>query len=180
VRRVLAYVFWHRPAAGAGEEYEAGLRAFQAALRAQPPEGFAGCWTYRPDGSPAGEPWGDAYEDWYLVRDWAALGVLNAGAVDAGHRDPHDAVARLAAEGTAGVYALVAGEASRPRAVRATFDKPPGMAYGAFLEAVGDPGDGGALWQRQMTLGPGPEFRLYADAAPRLPVEASVAALRVV
>src|SRR4051794_21768971 len=106
---MLAYVFWHR---GAGAAYRPALTAFHAALAAAPPAGFARSYAFRLDVAPwlAGD--GDAYEDWYLVDDWAALGTLNDAAVSASRRAPHDAVARLAAAGAGGVYRCIAGEAS--------------------------------------------------------------------
>ena len=171
---MLAYVFWHRPAPDAGAAYEPGLRAFQAVLREAPPAGFVACWTYAVEG--------DAYEDWYLVDDWAALGVLNDAAVDAGHRVPHDAVAALAADGIAGVFRLIAGDGERPRAVRTTLAKPAGVSYAEFAAAVVEPaaGNGAAVWQRQMTLGPGPEFRVYGDEAASLEAPCEHAPLRLV
>jgi hypothetical protein len=86
---------------------------------------------------------GSGYEDWYLVEDWTALGELNALAVDASHRTPHAAAAERAGEGWGGVYALVRGEPDPPAAVRWT-DRAPEAAA--------------TLWQRQMVLGPAPEF----------------------
>ena len=48
-------------------------------------------------------PWlegsGPAYEDWYALADWAALGRLNEAAVRGERAGPHDAVAARAAAG---------------------------------------------------------------------------------
>ena len=44
---MLAYVFWHRPAAGVAPETYAGLIArFQRSLAAHPPAGFVGSASF--------------------------------------------------------------------------------------------------------------------------------------
>lgn len=71
---MLAYVFVHRPAEGADRrQYASRLRAFHAALRAAPSRGFLRSWVWRAEAGPLGA----AFEDWYLLEDWAALGALN-------------------------------------------------------------------------------------------------------
>jgi hypothetical protein len=147
---VLAYLFWHQPAAGTND-YERRLVDFHARLRADPPAGFAGSAAFRVD-----VPWmGQSYEDWYLVEDWAALGVLNAAAVDAAHKRDHDAVARDAAAGAGGVYRLLGGELALEDVGDATWSaKPPDAS----------PGPDQAVWQRQMVLGPAPEYCLLKRA----------------
>src|SRR5687768_17376833 len=106
---MLAYVFWHVAAADVGAaEYEARLAAFHAALREDAPPGLGLTATVALDvvpwlGGAAG------YEDWYLVEDFAALGVLNAAAVSGSRKASHDAAAAAARSGVAGVMAHVAG-----------------------------------------------------------------------
>jgi hypothetical protein len=137
---LLAYLFWHRPAAGVGtEEYEARLRAFHARLDVVSAAFRLHVLPWRHE---------DGYEDWYLVEDWAALGELNAAAVAAARRPEHDAAARLSGEGWGGVYRLIRGGAEPPAAVHWQREAPGDEAY----------------WQRQMTLGPAPEFCLAAGA----------------
>jgi hypothetical protein len=154
---VLAYVFWHQPAAGvAAVEYEARLDAFHAAI------GVPSAWF-----AVGGLPWlpggGGGYEDWYLVEDFAALGELNERAVSGPRQAPHDAAAAAAAWGIAGVYRCKRGEARldgvRCAAWRA---KPAGTPYDAFEAAL----PGRSAWQRQMVLGPTPEYVLHSDAGP--------------
>ena len=143
---MIAYVFWHRPS-GDAESYERRLAEFHARLRTEPPDGFRGSAAFSVD-----VPWmGTGYEDWYLVDDWSSLGVLNAAAVDAAHRADHDAVARDAAHGAGGVYALRSGglrldDAGDAQWSAKPLDAPKGADY--------------ALWQRQMVLGPAPEYCL--------------------
>lgn len=146
---MLAYVFWHRPSpAVARSAYEARLGAFHAAL------GVPSAWF-----SVGALPWmpgdEDGYEDWYLVDDFAALGALNERAVSGPRRAPHDAAARMAGWGAAGVYALKRGE-PRLDAVRyaAWHAKPAGMPDADFEAAL----PGAMVWQRQMVLGPAPEY----------------------
>ena len=160
---MIAYVFWHWPQAGvATDEYESRQRAFQAALERDPPPGFRGGRTWRITDAPWANDGGAAYEDWYLLEGLGDLEALNQAAVSGSRLEPHNAVARLAAGGTAGVYALQAGRES-PEIQRAVWlSKPAGVSYPAFLLSMSAPADGGtqALWMRQMVLGPTPEFCL--------------------
>lgn len=158
---VIAYLFWHRPAESVDPAaYERRLAAFHERLRADPPAGFLGSAAFRI----AAVPWfGEGYEDSYLADDWAALGVLNAAAVDSAHSPDHDAVAREAAGGAGGVYELRAGGLAVARAGTASWSgKPPGRYYPDWesdLAGDRDPADF-ALWRRQMVLGPAPEYCL--------------------
>jgi len=168
---VLAYVFWHRPrAAVAAGEYEARLLAFHEALAAHPPEGLRGSHVARL----AAAPWlpgdGPVYEDWYLVTDWAALGRLNDAAVQGPRRPPHDAAAEAAADGSAGIYRRTLGAPRPDGALASWFAKPDGLTYSALGETLDErlAGRDASMWQRQMTLGPAPEFCLLADEAVEL------------
>jgi hypothetical protein len=139
---VLAYVFWHRPRQGVGvEEYEDALRAFHTSLDGVPSAAF------RVDALPFAA--GEGYEDWYLVESWAALGELNAMAVDKRHRPRHDSAAAGAGSGWGGVYGLVRGEAQPP-------------AFARWVDKLPATPDGTAVWQRQLVLGPAPEFCVAA------------------
>lgn len=136
---MLAYVFWHRPRAGVeAAAYEQAQRAFHASLGIE-----SAC--FRLEALPFGDR-GAAYEDWYLVEDWTALGELNTAAVDAGRRPSHDAAASLSTEGWAGVFALADGPAAIPTNTE-WLDRPPNE-------------EGVTVWRRQMVLGPAPEFCL--------------------
>lgn len=107
------------------------------------------------------EPWiGDGYEDWYLVDDWHSVGVLNAAAVDAAHRGDHDAVAEHAGAGAAGIFALQEGDLDVADAGVAEWSASPLPA----------PAGEHALWQRQMVLGPAPEFCLLTSGNERVRV----------
>jgi hypothetical protein len=183
----LAYTFWHRarpeidPAG-----YEAGLQAFHQRLSAVPIPGFRDSWTLRvPD-----LPWqpGGGYEDWYLVDDFAALGVLAEHAVDSVRTPTHDQMARSVRDGAGGLYALLGetGETSGPgdsgRAEQSGwvgwFTKQPGVGYQqlrADLTRSIEAGLVRAVWQRQLVLGPAPEFRVLAPG----PVPVSGADLQV-
>src|ERR671910_293762 len=121
---VLAYLFWHRPSPDAAD-YERRLAEFAKSV------------VFAVD-----VPWmGQSYEDWYVVEDWTALGVLNASAVDSSHRPEHDAVARDAAKGAGGVFRFLEGELALEDVGAAGWsarrpEVPEGVRY--------------ALWQRQM------------------------------
>ena len=83
-RRLLAYVFWHRPADGvAPEVYEALRQRFHRSLAAHPPVGLRALGLLARRRRCAGSAATTAYEDWYVVEDFAALGVLNEAAVGA-------------------------------------------------------------------------------------------------
>ena len=149
---MLAYVFWHRPRDGVEVAlYERRLRAFHREVR-EPSSSFrVAPLPFTPD---------DGYEDWYLVPTWAELGSLNAAAVTGARGGPHEEVAALAGEGWGGVYRLVRGAAVAPSSVRWT-TKPAHESYDGFLQALSEE----TVWQRQMVLGPAPEFCLVGRGA---------------
>lgn len=163
--RLLAYVFWHwrQPSANT-EAYESAQLAFQRALAESPSAGFVRSFSHAIVGAPWANTGGEAYEDWYLIRDSAALDPLDEAAVTAGRKAAHDAAASLAAAGTAGLYQLRLGTApTTPRSAQ-WFVKPAGMSYPQLYAAV-EPAlapVGGSLWMRRMTLGPATEFCVLA------------------
>jgi hypothetical protein len=135
------------------------------------------------DGAGAQAPAGEeaAYEDWYLVEDYAALGVLNEAAVGRGHRTTHDAVARRLGCGSGGLYALLEGDRSELGVREGLLGvetpaiwiaRPPGRPPGSPRRMLADLfGDGvdprrASLWQRQLVLGPAPEYCLLAPEPP--------------
>lgn len=168
---MLAYVFWHRPAPGTSREsYEHDQDRLQRSLAARPPEGFRGSACLRAAAVDwlAGE--GEAYEDWYLLDDWAALGILRQGVVAVGHHSAHAAAARHAGQGAGGVYRLTAGgvrlaEVSLAVWVSVTREHPEDEVASLLL------GDGldrerSGLWRRELVLGPAPEYCVLGDAVP--------------
>jgi SAM-dependent methyltransferase len=162
--RVLAYVFWHTPGAIDGiVTYEAALAAFHRSLDPAEISGFRGSQAFLVQGA----MWVSSavvYEDWYLVDDFTALGELNDAAVAGHRRRPHDDVAAMAGEGMAGIYSLRQGAAQLSDGRRAAwFDKIAGASYDEFLGRLGGRG---SLWQRQMVLGPTPEFCSLDDDDP--------------
>ena len=176
---MLAYVFWHRPGAAADPgAYERQLTAFHAALAAHPPAGFQGSAALRVQQAPWLPGDGTAYEDWYGVEDWTALGVLHAAAVRGARAEPHDAVAAHAAAGAGAVYGLIDGPPVLD-AVRASWlGKPAGHDRDAFHEQLAGPGR--SVWMRQMVLGPAPEYVVRSGAPVVLPYEAlAIAAARL-
>ncbi len=143
---MLAYLLWHRPAAGVQRSaYEDAATHFHRSLAHNRPAGFLGSALYRV----AALPWldggdrdagderesgrqggrGAGFEDWYLLADFTALGVLNEAAVAHGHRGAHDAVARRFGWAAGGLYALLEGCAGLPPAGPAA-DLPPAGAAG--------------------------------------------------
>ena len=163
--KLLAYVFWHwRQPAASTDAYEAAQLSFQRALADSPSAGFVRSFSHAIAGAPWANNGGEAYEDWYLVRDSAALDPLDEAAVTAGRRAAHDAAASLAAAGTAGLYQLRLGTAPASPRWAQWFVKPAGVTYPQLFAAV-EPAlapVGGSLWVRRMTLGPATEFCVLA------------------
>src|SRR5258708_29081377 len=114
---------------------------------------------------------GSAYEDWYPVQDFTALGLLNEAAVSASRTAPHDAAAAVVAGGTAGVYGLRSGNILSNPQFAYWFNKPEGMSYrelDAQLAPVVEQTQS-ALWIWQMTQGPALEFCLQAGKTKTYP-----------
>ena len=171
---MLAYVFWHwrRPDVDRAT-YAGRVAAFHEALRRSAPEGFVASCAFRAGAVPwlEGE---ETYEDWYVNEGSYALDPLNDGAVAGDCQAPHDAAARSAAGGTAGLYRLRQGS---PKVREATwscwFAKPASLTYAQLYQRL-EPlatAPGAGLWGRQMTLGPTPEFCLLAATKPVLPAD---------
>lgn len=166
---MLAYVFWHRPGEGVDSEaYERATERFHRSLAHRPPAGMCGSAIYRV----AQLPWfqGQAgYEDWYLIEDFSAVGVLNEAAVAQGHRTAHDEVAGRFGMGAGGMYGLLEGHPDLHRAQVAVWvSRPPGSKRGALGELLADGMDPehASLWRRQLVLGPAPEYCLLAHEPP--------------
>src|SRR5437763_1395943 len=101
---MLAYVFWHsRTPSVARSEYEGALKVFHARLAEHRPVGYLSSDVFHVQNI----PWLgglEGYEDWYLMENSAAIDALDSGSVSGEREEPHHAVARLAARGTAGLY----------------------------------------------------------------------------
>jgi hypothetical protein len=189
---MLGYVFWHAPKEGvASPAYRDALSAFHRALNAHPPAGFRGSASFALSACPW-LPAGEAFEDWYLVEDFAALGVLNEAAVAGPRGEPHQRAAALAGPGTGGLYLLNrapsgSGVLSLLTAARWRwwFAKPEGRSYPDFHEELRTLPflDRALVWQRQLTLGPALEYCTHGAAQPpppaRSPGEFIVASARV-
>jgi hypothetical protein len=171
---MLAYLSWHRAAAGVEQErYEQALAHFHRSLSRQPPSGFHGSVALRV----AELPWlaalpgaedAPGYEDWYLIDDWSAVGVLEEAAVSHGHRTVHDASAALAGAATGSVYRLVEGSPRLDAHVAVWVTRKPGRQHPSLEALLGDgiePQRDG-LWRRCLGLGPAPEYCLLAAEAP--------------
>lgn len=179
---MLAYLSWHRAAAGVEQTaYEQALERFHRSLARQPPSGFRGSSVFRLSELPWLEPVAGAdaapgYEDWYVLDDWTAVGVLEEAAIAHGHRTAHDTIAARAGCATGSVYRLVEGhargarEADGARSEAAESDtavwvkRAPGHEHPSLGALLGDGMDRAhdALWRRCIGLGPAPEYCLLA------------------
>jgi hypothetical protein len=170
---MLAYVFWHWPqpviARGA---YEDHLREFQQTLAANKSRGFQQSVVFRIRGATWLNTSDEAYEEWYLLDDSAAMDPLNDAAVSGACEEPHNRVAREAADGTGGLYRLRNGAEDLAHAKFAIWlSKPAGVSYKTFYADLQSltVQPGVALWGRQMTLGPATEFCIHSQSPIKLP-----------
>ena len=169
---MLAYLFHHwRQATVGQDEYDTLLRHFHRALAEAPPVGFARSACLAHQGTPWANEGGEAYEDWYLVSDSAALDPLNDAAITASRQLPHEVAAAAAGGGTAGLYRARLGALDGAPEAAWWFAKPARMSYAQLHEAMRPftTGADGILWGRQMTLGPAREFCLQLRRAQALP-----------
>ena len=204
---MLAYLFWHRPRDPAAvEEYEHAQAAFHRSLAHNPPVGLCGSACFRvaelpwlgafaDDRGSEAAPAPGGYEDWYLIEDFAALGVLNEAAVGRGHRSAHDQVARRFGVGAGGMYGLLEGE--RPllgegvgaerggvfgaASLAVWVSRPPGSSKHGLADLLTDGIDPrhASLWRRQLVLGPAPEFCLLLDDRSQIAVATGVSPTRL-
>jgi hypothetical protein len=201
---VLAYVFWHRPRdPAATESYEQAQIAFHHSLSRSRPVGMCGSASFRvaeipwlaadisgaQDGGTGGEG-ASGYEDWYLLEDYTALGVLNEAAVGHGHRTLHDEAARRFGAGAGGLYGLIEGERVHGEkdtgllgdaSLAVWVSRPVGSTRRALDELLGDGMDPrhASLWRRQLVFGPAPEFCLLSRERTGLDLCSGVAATRL-
>jgi hypothetical protein len=179
----LSYVFWHRPRSGTPpERYERRLERFQSSLRSHGPDGLIDALSFRLESRPWSKRMSMGYEDWYLVKDFRALGALNAVAVANPNKTPHDDIARGSTGGAGGVYKMLKGDLPLRDAGSATWiRKPARTPYQAFLndlsKLVADRRTD--LWQRQMVLGPAAEFCMHGEGPLDLPSALLATTMRV-
>ncbi|MGO9322693.1 MAG: hypothetical protein ACLQBY_18080 [Solirubrobacteraceae bacterium] len=175
---MLAYLSWHRPAPTVDvAAYERALEQFHRSLAHRAPSGFRGSATFRA----AELPWlapaqerspqaqaGAGYEDWYLLDDWASLGVLEEAAVSRGHVSAHEKIASLSGVATGAVYRFLEGHAGLDETHIAVWvARSSGHEHPSLSALLGDGMDPAVdgLWRRCLGLGPAPEFCLLASEA---------------
>jgi len=170
---MLAYVFWHWPQSHIDHDsYVDHLIDFHQTLAANKPHGFQQSVVFRVRGASWLNTNDEAYEEWYLLDDSAAMDPLNDAAVSGVCEEPHNRVAREAADGTGGLYRLRAGHEQLSETKYALWlSKPAGVSYKDFYatmdQLTSQPGV--ALWGRQMTLGPTTEFCIHSRNPIELP-----------
>lgn len=153
---MLAWVLWHaRSGTTPSDHYVSALQSFHADVRAAGVPGFLGHRTNRHDEIPWLTNSHEVYEDWYFVRDSAALDRLDEVATSEIARESHTRLARLAGVAVAGLYRLRKGKPLGSPALWTWVSKPHGTKYEPFIDALSS---SGTVWSRQMVLGPTPEF----------------------
>src|SRR5215218_8428281 len=135
---MLAYVFWHWPQSTIDSEaYVSHLIDFHQTLAANKPTGFHHSVVFRVRGASWLNTSDEAFEEWYLLDDSAAMDPLNDAAVSGVCEEPHNRVAREAADGIGGLYRLRAGHEQLSQARYALWlSKPPGVSYHNFYETL--------------------------------------------
>jgi len=170
---MLAYVFWHWPQSSiARDVYLDHLADFHRTLAANKPTGFRHSIVYRISDAGWLNTTADAYEERYILDDSAAMDRLNEAAVSGACEQPHNRVAREAADATGGLYRFRAGNEEPAQSRFASWlSKPSGVSYDYFYATLqpltSQPGVG--LWGRQMTLGPTTEFCIHSPTQIELP-----------
>jgi len=170
---MLAYVFWHWPQSTIPRgSYLDHLAEFHRTLAANKPPGFRRSVVFSISGANWLNTTGEAFEEWYLLDDSAAMDPLNEGAVTGACEIPHNRVAREAADGTGGLYRCRKGQEDLAQSRFAIWlSKPNGVSYPDFYASLhpltSQPGAG--LWGRQMTLGPTKEFCIHSPTQIQLP-----------
>lgn len=166
---MLAYFFCHWKRNDVDpRDYESRLRDFHTALKLAPSDGFSRSWSVALRGMPWANNGQDSYEDWYLVRNSADLDPLNEAAISASRKMPHDRAAAGTEGGSAGLYRVRAGAVGDAPRFTTWFAKPHDWSYPQLLDALQPLTNLGALWQRQMALGP-EEFSLHTRQSVSLP-----------
>ena len=170
---MLAYVFWHWPQSTIDPDaYVNHLIDFHQTLAANKPAGFHYSVVFRVRGASWLKTNEEVYEEWYLLDDSAAMDPLNEAAVSGVCQEPHNRVAREAADGIGGLYRLRTGQEELSQTRCALWlSKPAGVSYKDFYTTLqpltSQPGV--ALWGRQMTLGPTTEFCIHSPNPIELP-----------
>jgi len=165
---VLAYLFWHRPEPGADrEEYERAQERFHRSLAQRPPDGFRASLALHVSELSWLSGEGPGYEDWYVVEDWTALGVLRQAAVGQAHSRAHERAATHSRQGAGAVYRLLDGQLRTLAPSTAVWVQPDrGQDTDDMAAMLLDGASAGTLWQRELVLGPAPEYCLLAEAPP--------------
>lgn len=171
--KVLGYVFWHRPLPGRPVKgYERKLASFLSSIAAHGPDGLVDALSFRIGSRPWSRSPSMGYEDWYLVKDFRALGILNDMAVASPNKTPHDDIARDATGGAGGVYGMLGGDLPLREARFATWvSKPTRTTYQSFFEDLARlvANRRTDLWRRQMVLGRASEFCVHSEVNLELP-----------
>jgi len=178
---MLAYVFWHERRADADDAaYRADLAELHRRLAAAERPGVLGSRTFAIGALPWFDDRGGAlFEDWYLVGGSAELDTLDEIAVSGDRSAPHDRLASAVVWGAGGLYRLRTGPAGGDQRAAQWFAKPAGVRYSeldAVLATIVSPEH--AVWQRQMVLGPAPEFCIAGPEPVVLPPQLTARAVR--
>ena len=155
---MLAVVFWNsRRTSNEANSYESSLSEFHQALNANKPEGFRFSATYRVAEIPWFTPKNEIYEDWYVLKNFAALDCLDYAVMHTDSKDAHRYLMMNTAMASGAIYALTKGAARLDGLPEANWLlKPRKVTVDNFIESTKAQLTDGkcSLWTRALGLGP--------------------------
>jgi len=157
-RILLAVVFWNsRRAKDDVGGYESSLTEFHQALNANKPEGFRFSATYRVAETPWFTPKNEIFEDWYVLKNFAALDSLDYAVMHTGSKDAHRHLMKSTAAASGAIFALTKGAARFDGLPEANWMlKPRNMTVDSLIASTRAqlPDGKCSLWTRALGLGP--------------------------
>ena len=162
--KMIAFVMWHRPPIGFDDEvYRKHLFEFHQSLADKKPKGFVSSHVFRTSYAHCLPNRGDAYEDWFILKDSSGLDGINEAILERNSRIGHDPLAQHARDEATAIYRFRGGDSEIESARYALWlSKPEDVHHLAFLDALKCAlrGCHGSAWTSQLGLSPTAEFCL--------------------
>lgn len=155
---MLAIVFWNtRKTDISRGRYETSLRAFHDALNSDKPDGFRFSTIFRVEGLPWFKSTSEIYEDWYVIRNFAAMDALDHAVMQTLAKAAHRDLMKSTAGASGAIVGLTKGVARVSHMTYANWlYKPREVSADDFVDSVNRqlPDGKCSLWTRAMALGP--------------------------